>query len=81
MTINTIVDEDQYKEAFYRLDTWCNKVESDANYADLCLDGAHQGRQWLERVNSRADVLKINDFQWLEEQYRKRHSTDDEQKE
>jgi hypothetical protein len=78
MGINTIVDADQYKEAFFRLDTWCKVAKPDVDYGDLCTDGATCGRKWVERVNNRADVLKINDFAWLEDEFQKRHGPESE---
>lgn len=73
MGINTIVDESQYKDAYYRLDTWCTKADPSADFGDVCVDGAQCGRRWAERVNNRADVLQINNFQWLSEFFEKRH--------
>jgi hypothetical protein len=75
LSLNTTPDEEQYKEAFYRLDTWCTKADPSAAFGGLCLDGAKIGRRWAERARTREQVLLINNFQWLREQFEQRHGT------
>jgi hypothetical protein len=53
-----------------RLDTWCNVANG--NYSKYVLDGAKLGRQYgLANKNDSVALAKINDFDWLKEQYDK----------
>jgi hypothetical protein len=56
------------EETQYRLDIWC--TETIDKYA---LDGAQQGREYGYTNRNDVELLrKINNFEWLEEQFRER---------
>ena len=57
-------------ETQYRLRVWCE--ETDDPYA---LDGAIQGKEYGDKHKDNTDALrKINDFEWLKEQFDARYS-------
>jgi hypothetical protein len=56
-------------ESEQRLDIWCT-VGKDAQYGKYALDGAGAGKLYgLKYQDSPADLAKINDFEWLKEQF------------
>ena len=66
-----IIDRQLDAETQERLDVWCEK--STDQYA---IDGARAGRDYgLKNKNNLEALKKINDFKWLEEQFRGRYST------
>ena len=63
------IDRQKDEETKKRLDTWCN-VGVNAEYGVYAIKGAIQGRQFGEENKENPKVLaKINDFDWLKEQY------------
>lgn len=53
----------------YRLDVWCSRGEK-RPYGKYCIMGAQQGREFGTHYKNNVDALsKINDFQWLKEQF------------
>jgi hypothetical protein len=63
------IDRQKDEETKKRLDTWCN-VGVNAEYGVYAIKGAIQGRQFGKENKENPKVLaKINDFDWLKEQY------------
>jgi hypothetical protein len=63
-----IIDRQDNGETEKRLDTWCSVAEGD--FAEHCIRGAREGRQFGEQYKNDKNVLKkINDFEWLEERF------------
>jgi hypothetical protein len=63
-----VIDRQNDEETAHRLDVWCNKTTD--VYA---LDGACMGRDYGLKHKTNLEALKkINDFDWLEEQFRAR---------
>ena len=56
-------------ETQYRLDVWTNHAEGP--YAEWVLRGARDG---VEFANSGEDIMQINDWNWLTEQFQSRYS-------
>ena len=53
----------------YRLDVWCSRGEK-RKHGEHCIMGANQGREFGEHYRNNDAVLKkINDFDWLREQF------------
>ena len=68
--LSSRVIERQYEdETQQRLDTWCS-VGSDRPFGLYAIKGAQMGRQYgLENKNNQEALIKINDFDWLKEQF------------
>jgi len=63
-----VIDRQNDEETAHRLDVWCNSTTD--TYA---LDGARIGRDYgLKHKTDLEALKKINDFEWLEEQFRAR---------
>jgi hypothetical protein len=63
-----VIDRQHDEETTHRLDVWCNSTTD--IYA---LDGARIGRDYgLKHKTDLEALKKINDFEWLEEQFRAR---------
>lgn len=63
-----IIDRQDNDETEQRLKVWCSKAEG--NFAEFCIRGANEGRQFGEQHREDTDMLKrINDFEWLEERF------------
>ena len=57
------------EETQQRLDTWCTEGY-DAPFGEYAIAGAKAGRQYgLENKNNLEELRKINDFDWLKEQF------------
>lgn len=55
----------------YRLDVWCSRG-ANRPYGTYCIQGAQQGKDFGTHYKNNLNVLKkINDFEWLREQYEK----------
>lgn len=54
-------------ETELRLNTWCTVAYGD--YAEYCLDGANKGREFGLKHTGSLELQKINDFDWLKEQF------------
>jgi hypothetical protein len=66
-----VIDRQHDDETQQRLDTWCT-VGSDQPYGRFAISGALIGKQYgLENKNNPSALLKINDFDWLKEQFEK----------
>ncbi len=66
-----VIDRQDDKETQERLDVWCE--QSTDQYA---IDGARAGREYGNKNKTNLEALKyINDYEWLEEQFRGRYST------
>lgn len=58
----------------YRLNIWCSRGK-DRPYGKYCLDGANQGKDFGEYYRKDLKSLnKINDFNWLREQFDKTYN-------
>jgi hypothetical protein len=64
------VIERQYEnETQQRLDIWCS-VGADKQYGNYAISGAKMGKQYgLDNKNNPKALTKINDFDWLKEQF------------
>jgi hypothetical protein len=57
------------EETQQRLDIWCTEGH-DAQFGEYAIAGAKAGRQYgLENKNNLEELRKINDFDWLKEQF------------
>ena len=58
----------------YRLDIWCSRGKN-RPYGNYCIDGANQGRDFGTHYKNNVQILgKINDFDWLKEQFKKTYN-------
>jgi hypothetical protein len=64
------IDRQKDEETQFRLDAWCSKgVEKP--FGDAAIAGAIHGRKYGESYANDSEALKkINDFEWLEEQFK-----------
>jgi hypothetical protein len=66
-TINGQLDE----ETEFRLNVWCTRGATKP-FGEYCISGAILGREYGERNKENTEALrKINDFNWLEKQFKK----------
>lgn len=64
-----IIERQHEEETMHRLDTWCT-VGNDAAYGVYAISGAQLGRAYGEKNKHDQEALrKINDFDWLKEQF------------
>jgi hypothetical protein len=64
-----IIERQFEKETQNRLDIWCTEGR-DALFGEYAIAGAKAGRQYgLENKNNLEKLRKINDFEWLKEQF------------
>ena len=64
-----VIERQYEEETQQRLDTWCT-VGADRAFGDYAIKGAQTGRQYgLENKNNPEALRKINDFDWLKEQF------------
>ena len=68
--LSSRVIERQYEdETQQRLDAWCS-LGIDKQYGKYAIAGAIAGRKYGEENKNNPDALrKINDFEWLKEQF------------
>ena len=60
-----VIDRQDNKETEARLNVWCNNSND-----SIAIAGAKAGRQYGEaNKNNKEALAKINDFDWLKEQY------------
>lgn len=72
LSSNTIKNSNN-EETEERLHIWTT-VGSDAEYGNYAIDGAIAGKNYgLENFNSLEAIKKINNFEWLEEQFKKHY--------
>lgn len=62
------IDRQVNEETQARLDTWCN-IGKDKAYGEYAIAGAQAGKLYAE--SNPNDIQKINDFDWLYEQFSK----------
>jgi hypothetical protein len=66
---SSIIPNGDNRDNEYRLDIWCNRG-ANRPYGNYCIQGAQQGRDFGMYYKNKPDILnKINDFEWLKEQY------------
>jgi len=66
-----VIDRQKSKETEERLDIWCT-VGADKPFGEYALAGAHAGRVYGYKNKDNVEELKkINDFDWLKEQFEK----------
>ena len=66
-----VIDRQHEEETQQRLDTW-STVGSDTLYGRFAISGALLGKQYgLENKNNPSALVKINNFDWLKEQFEK----------
>jgi len=63
-----IINRDISSENQHRLDTWCT-INNGAAFGEWAIIGANEGKAYGEEHAS--DLYKINDFEWLHEQFSK----------
>jgi len=64
-----IIDRQYQEETKLRLDTWCS-VGVDKSFGTYAINGAQAGRLYGETNKNNPEALnKINDFDWLQEQF------------
>lgn len=66
-----IIDRSVEDETQHRLSEWCTKGQ-DKQYGSFSIDGANKGKEFgTQFANDKDELKKINDFNWLEEQFKK----------
>jgi len=66
-----VIDKQKNDETEKRLDIWCT-IGADKQYGENAIAGAKLGRQYGYENRGNVEALyKINDFQWIREQYEK----------
>jgi hypothetical protein len=66
-----VIDKQKNDETEKRLDIWCT-IGADKPYGENAIAGAKLGRQYGYENRGNVEALyKINDFQWIREQYEK----------
>jgi len=69
------IDRQLDAETDERLNVWCT-VKTDAPFSEECVHGALQGKEYgLKHKNDLEALKKINDYNWLKEQYENRTSS------
>ena len=64
-----VIDRQKEDETEFRLNAWCTRGE-DKPYGKYAIAGAILGREYGERnKNDRTALAKINNFEWLQEQF------------
>ena len=64
-----VIERQHEEETMHRLDIWCS-VGIDKPFGECAIKGAQAGRKYGENNKNNADALKkINDFDWLQEQF------------
>jgi len=64
------IDRQKDEETQFRLDAWCTKG-ADKPFGNAAISGAIHGKKYGEYAANNPDALKkINDFEWLEEQFK-----------
>lgn len=68
-----VIDRAVEDETHQRLNEWCTKGQ-DRTFGEFSIDGANKGKEFGSQfVNDKEELKKINDFCWLEEQFKKYH--------
>jgi hypothetical protein len=66
-----VIDRQKDEETKFRLDAWCTRG-ADKPFGEYAIAGAILGREYGEHnKNNKAALAKINDFDWLQEQFAK----------
>lgn len=69
-----VIERQYEEETQQRLDIWCT-IGKDKKFGDYAIDGACAGREYgLLHKNNADNLKKINDFEWLREQFNGRYS-------
>jgi hypothetical protein len=63
-----VIDGQVDKETQERLEAWCTRGR-DREHGHWCLLGAQAGSKFGNDHRGTAELMKINDWQWLQEQY------------
>ena len=63
-----VISRQNNEETEQRLDAWCTKG-IERQYGDYALAGANAGREF--GISNRSDIILINNFEWLHEQFSK----------
>lgn len=70
------IDRQDDEETAQRLEVWCT-VGADKPFGKYAVEGAQQGKEYGAKNKGNVDALKkINDFDWLREQFDARYSED-----
>jgi len=65
------IDGQRDEETDFRLNVWCTRGK-DKEFGDYCIAGANAGKQYgIDNVGNIEALRKINDFDWLKEQFTK----------
>jgi hypothetical protein len=63
------------EETEFRLKVWCTRGR-DKDFGEACVAGAIAGRQYgLNYSNDPEELKKINDFEWLEQQFKQSYQS------
>ena len=63
-----VISRQNNEETEQRLDAWCTKG-IERQYGDYAIAGANAGRDF--GISNRSDIILINNFEWLHEQFSK----------
>jgi len=70
-----IIDRQKSDETDDRLDVWC--TQADGKFSEAVLQGANAGREFgLANRYNKENLAKINDFDWLQKEFDKRHTAE-----
>ena len=68
--VSKIIPSQVDEETNKRLDIWCTEYNTQAKYGEYAIRGAVEGKAYGEKhKDSPDDLRKINDFDWLQEQF------------
>lgn len=67
---SAVIDRQRQVETNQRLERWCSDYGKDRLYGQYAIDGAIAGRDYGKKhAGMLTELIKINDFDWLENQF------------
>ena len=77
---SSVIDRQKQHETDERLDIWCKDADESIPFANYAVDGARAGRTYGNQNKNNIEQLnRINDFDWLKEQYNQNYGIAQEQ--
>ena len=75
---SSIIDRQKQDETDKRLTAWCQDADQSIPFANEAVQGAREGRKYGEKFKNNLEKLNlINDFDWLQQQFKKSYKTED----
>jgi hypothetical protein len=74
---SSIIDRQKQDETDKRLTAWCQDADESIPFANEAVQGAREGRKYGEKFKNNLEKLNlINDFDWLQQQFKKSYKTE-----